>query len=407
MIVYCASEADVAAAITWAAQRKLPLCVRAGGHDTSGASICTGGVVVDVSPLDQVSVLPDEGQVVVGAGNMFQDLRDELALVGMGAVTGDCPTVGACGGGAQQQGESGWAGGGSAALEISGLLLGPPPPPPPAPAPSCPPPPPPARRAPPPPPPPHTHTPPTHPPTHTHTHHHHHHHPPIHAGLAGYSLGGGWSWHSKEHGMGTDNILSLEVVLANGTSVTANATSHPDLFWAMRGAGHQNFGVATSIAYRAFPIKPRVPSYNVTFDVTGTDYDAAARALALWRNLYVDAPGMEHLVVQLFCSATMGDPGSKQMAFLAVLWQGSEADLEEMMQPLAALGDSAAGALVDNPEGVAALEVCVWWWWWWCVWWWRCVSVWWRWGLRGPGSQLTFPLRSGTELYAVRASQTV
>ena len=54
LIVYCASESDVAAAVGFAAQRGAPLCVRAGGHDTSGASICDGGVVVDVTDMKQV-----------------------------------------------------------------------------------------------------------------------------------------------------------------------------------------------------------------------------------------------------------------------------------------------------------------------------------------------------------------
>lgn len=149
----------------------------------------------------------------------------------------------------------------------------------------------------------------------------------------------------------------MQVVLANGTSLTASADSHRDLFWAMRGAGHQNFGIATSITYRAFPIPPQVPSFNVTFDVTGGDYEAAARALKLWRDDYVDAPGKEHLVIQPFFSATMGDPSSRMMALLAVLWEGSQEELDELMAPVAALGASSAGALVSNPEGVADLEV--------------------------------------------------
>lgn len=150
------------------------------------------------------------------------------------------------------------------------------------------------------------------------------------------------------------------MVLANGTAVTASADSHPDLFWAMRGAGHQNFGVATSITYAAFPVKPAVPSYNVTFDVTGGDYEAAAAALALWRSSYVDAPGKEGLVIQPFFSATMGDASSRQMALLAVAWEGGMEKLAEAMAPLAALGDSHAGAMVSNPSGVAALEVGAW-----------------------------------------------
>jgi hypothetical protein len=55
MVVFTGSQADVAASIAFAAQRRLPLCARAGGHDFISASICDGGIVVDVSKLKEVS----------------------------------------------------------------------------------------------------------------------------------------------------------------------------------------------------------------------------------------------------------------------------------------------------------------------------------------------------------------
>lgn len=54
LVVYAASEADVVAAVRFAAQRRLPLCVRSGGHDSTGASICDRGMVLDVSQMNQV-----------------------------------------------------------------------------------------------------------------------------------------------------------------------------------------------------------------------------------------------------------------------------------------------------------------------------------------------------------------
>ncbi len=55
-VLYAGSHADVSAAITFAAERQLPVCARAGGHDHAGASICDGGIVVDVSNLKQVNM---------------------------------------------------------------------------------------------------------------------------------------------------------------------------------------------------------------------------------------------------------------------------------------------------------------------------------------------------------------
>lgn len=69
----------------------------------------------------------------------------------------------------------------------------------------------------------------------------------------GYTLGGGHSWQGPAFGMAVDNVLSLDVVLANGTAVTASACSQPDLFWALRGGGGGTFGVVTQCTYATHP----------------------------------------------------------------------------------------------------------------------------------------------------------
>lgn len=71
----------------------------------------------------------------------------------------------------------------------------------------------------------------------------------------GFVLGGGFGLQSRLHGLGLDNVLSLQVVLPDGRLVTANATNrHADLFWALRGAGGGSFGVVTSLEYRVYPV---------------------------------------------------------------------------------------------------------------------------------------------------------
>jgi FAD/FMN-containing dehydrogenase len=72
-------------------------------------------------------------------------------------------------------------------------------------------------------------------------------------GVAGLTLGGGIGYLARAHGLSIDNLLSAEIVTAEGRQVVASATENPDLFWAIRGGGG-NFGVATALEFQLHPV---------------------------------------------------------------------------------------------------------------------------------------------------------
>src|ERR687886_833761 len=72
-------------------------------------------------------------------------------------------------------------------------------------------------------------------------------------GIPGLTLGGGFGWLVRKHGLALDNLLSVDIVTADGSLLTASPAEHPDLFWGVRGAG-PNFGVVVSFEFRVHPV---------------------------------------------------------------------------------------------------------------------------------------------------------
>ncbi len=85
-------------------------------------------------------------------------------------------------------------------------------------------------------------------------------------GIGGLTLGGGFGWLSRKHGLTVDNLLAADVVTADGKAVRADKDTNPDLFWAIRGGGG-NFGVVTNFEYALHPVGPDVYSGLVVYSL--------------------------------------------------------------------------------------------------------------------------------------------
>jgi len=94
-------------------------------------------------------------------------------------------------------------------------------------------------------------------------------------GIGGLSLGGGANDLSTLFGHTVDNILEMEVILANRTVVIANEQSNKDLFWALRGAGHGGFGIVTQIKYKAYNLRPTY--YSNWIQYNWADFEAVLK----------------------------------------------------------------------------------------------------------------------------------
>ncbi len=102
-------------------------------------------------------------------------------------------------------------------------------------------------------------------------------------GVAGLTLGGGWGYLARQYGLACDNLLSADVVTADGQLLSASATKHADLFWGLRGGGG-NFGVVTSFEFRLHPVGP------VLAGLVAYPFAKAKEVLRLFRDLTIQAP---------------------------------------------------------------------------------------------------------------------
>ena len=147
-------------------------------------------------------------------------------------------------------------------------------------------------------------------------------------GIAGLTLGGGLGWLMGIHGLAADNLLSVELVNADGAVLNVTAESDPDLFWALRGGGG-NFGVATSLEYRLHPLS------EVVGGLVAHPFEAARDVLRFYREFTQSVP--DELTV---FGGLVYAPGSSdlRLAALVVCHAGPAEQAQKDLAPLREFG---------------------------------------------------------------------
>jgi FAD/FMN-containing dehydrogenase len=166
-------------------------------------------------------------------------------------------------------------------------------------------------------------------------------------GIGGLTLGGGLGWLARMHGTSSDNLLSADVVTADGDLVTASVSENGDLFWGLCGGGG-NFGVVTSFEYRVHPVGPEV--------LAGAIFHPGERAgdvLRFFRDYVADAPDELTVIAAMSIAGPAPflpeEAHGKLAVALAVCYLGDLAEGERVLAPLRSFGEPLADVVGPMP----------------------------------------------------------
>ncbi len=159
-----------------------------------------------------------------------------------------------------------------------------------------------------------------------------------HTGVGGLTLGGGMGWISRKYGLSVDNLISAEVVTADGKLVTASADENPDLFWGIRGGGG-NFGIVTSFEFKGAEIGTEVFSGMII-----KKFEDAKQYIRFHRD-YVRTLPDEMTVWMVVRHAPPlpflpEDVHGKMVVAVPFVWLGDQAKGEELIKPIQDITES-------------------------------------------------------------------
>jgi FAD/FMN-containing dehydrogenase len=166
-------------------------------------------------------------------------------------------------------------------------------------------------------------------------------------GVGGLTLGGGFGWLSRKHGLTVDNLVSADVVTAEGELLCASAESNEDLFWAIRGGGG-NFGVVTSFEFRLHEVGPEVLSGLIVHPAS-----AAPSLLREYREFCATAPDELTVWVVLRKAPPLPflaeDIHGTDVAVVAACYLGDMKEGEKVLQRLREFGTPHADVISPHP----------------------------------------------------------
>ncbi|RCX07585.1 FAD binding domain-containing protein [Anaerobacterium chartisolvens] len=158
-------------------------------------------------------------------------------------------------------------------------------------------------------------------------------------GVIGYTLGGGWGYSSRIFGLGCDSLIELEMVNSMGKVIKANETHNSDLFWACRGAGGGNFGVATGMTFRLPPKIDKVTLVELEYLQASTEI--RIQFLSAWQQWLMDLDQRITINVSIYNSVVDGIG-----IYGRGLFYGTAKEADMVLQPLLQL----EGARFDLKE---------------------------------------------------------
>jgi FAD/FMN-containing dehydrogenase len=153
-----------------------------------------------------------------------------------------------------------------------------------------------------------------------------------HTGVGGLTLAGGMGWLARQFGLSCDNVVSFEVVTADGAVVRVSEREHPELFWGLRGGGG-NFGIVTEFEFRLHPISGQALTVDFFYPL-----DAAEAALQRWRDLIPTAPRQATLTAW---TGTASDASflptevlGQRIASIGYVWVGDPDEGQQLLPSL-------------------------------------------------------------------------